>query len=103
MSIANIVLSASQMWKSSGKVQFSGNCKFPEVFIFFFIFYHLIIIFAIDIYTFLESGHQCTAKETLKGQKAGIFLTLWGQMQFFNGNFGKQKRFNSKSGQNKIV
>ena len=67
MSIANIVLSLSKMWKTSGKVQFSGNCKFPEV---FFDFDSLRIIFAMDIYTFLESARQGAAIETIKKTKS---------------------------------
>ena len=43
--------------------------------VFFSTFDPLRIIFAIDIYTFLESGHQGTTNEALKRQKAGFFLT----------------------------
>ena len=67
MSIANIVLSGSKMSKTSGKVQFSGNCKFPEV---FYIFDPLAIIFAMDMYTFLESARQGAADEPIKTPKS---------------------------------
>ena len=95
MSIANIVLSGSKMSKTSGKVQFSRNCKFPEVFWFFD---PLRTIFAMDIYTFLESARQGAAIETIKKTKSRLFFsTLWGRVQFFNGDFGKQKVSKSKS------
>ena len=70
MSIANIVLSGSKMWKTSGKVQFSGNCKFPEVFWFFD---PLRIIFAMDIYIFLESVCQGAAGEPIKTRTSAKF------------------------------
>ena len=55
MSIANIVASGLKMRKTSGKLQFLHNCKFPEV---FGHFRPLRKIFAMDIYTFLESARQ---------------------------------------------
>ena len=74
MYIANIVLSGSKMWKTSGKVQFSGNCKFPEVFRFFD---PLRIIFGMDIYTFLESVCQGAAHEPIKTQKIQLFFSTY--------------------------
>ena len=83
MSIANIILSGSKMWKTSGKVQFYGNCKFPEDFC---IFDPLAIIFAMDIYTLLESVGQGAADEPIKTPKSWTFFpTLWGRVQFFKG------------------
>ena len=48
------------------KVQFRGNCKFPKDFC---IFDPLAIIFAMDIYIFLESVCQGAAGEPMKTAK----------------------------------
>ena len=76
MSIANIILSESKSKKTSGNLQFPENCTFPEV---FHIFDKLKTIFAMDIFTFLESMHQGAANETIKKAKSwNYFFTLWG-------------------------
>ena len=62
MSIANIILSGSKNRKTSGNLQFPENCTFPEV---FHIFDPLKTIFAMDMYTFLESARQGAANETI--------------------------------------
>ena len=53
----------SKWVKTSGKLQFLHNCKFPEV---FGHFRPLRKIFAIDIYIFLESVRQGTAGKPMK-------------------------------------
>ena len=63
MSIANIVASGLKMQKTSGKLQFLRNCKFPKDFC---IFDLIAIIFAMDIYIFLESVCQSGAGEPIK-------------------------------------
>ena len=67
MSIANIFLSGSKNQKTSGNLQFPKNCTFPEV---FHIFDPLKTIFAMDMYTFLESARQGAANETIKKTKS---------------------------------
>ena len=71
MSIANIVTSGLKMRKTSGKLQFWRNCKFPEV---FHIFDPLITTFAMDIYIFLESAWQGAADEPIKRSKSWNFF-----------------------------
>ena len=66
MSIANIFLSGRKLRKTSGKLQFLHNCKFPEV---FGHFRPLRKIFAIDIYIFLESVRQGTTGKPIKTPK----------------------------------
>ena len=67
MSIANIIASGSKMRKTSGNLQFPQNCTFPEV---FQIFDPLRTIFAMDMYTFLESARQAAADEPIKTPKS---------------------------------
>ena len=67
MSIANIIASGSKMRKTSGNLQFPQNCTFPEV---FQIFDPLRTIFAMDMYTFLESARQGAADEPIKTPKS---------------------------------
>ena len=67
MSIANIIASGSKMRKTSGKLQFLRNCKFPKDFC---IFDPLAIIFAMDIYIYLESVCQVAASEPIKTPKS---------------------------------
>ena len=55
------------MRKSSGNLQFPQNSTFLEV---FQIFYPLRTIFAMDMYTFLESVRQGTADEPIKTPKS---------------------------------
>ena len=59
------------MRKTSGNLQFPQNCTFPEV---FQIFDPLRTIFAMDMYTFLESACQGTADGPIKTPKS---LTLF--------------------------
>ena len=74
MSIANIILSGSKNRKTSGNLQFPENCTFPEV---FQIFDPLKTIFAMDMYTFLESARQGAANETIKkDKKLDFFSTM---------------------------
>ena len=72
MSIVNIVLNGSKNQKTSGNLQFLENCTFPEV---FDIFDPLKTIFAMDIYTFLESARQGAAIETIKKTKSRLFFS----------------------------
>ena len=67
MSIANIVASGLKMRKTSGKLQFLRNCKFPKDFC---SFDPLAIIFAMDIYIFLESVCQGATSELIKTPKS---------------------------------
>ena len=67
MFIANIVPSGSKNRKTSGNLQFPKNCTFPEV---FHIFDPLKTIFAMDMYTFLESAHQGAADKPIQTPKS---------------------------------
>ena len=57
--------------KNLRELAISGNCKFPEV---FRIFYQLAIIFAMDMYIFLESARQGAADELIKNPKSWHFF-----------------------------
>ena len=72
MSIANIIASGSKMRKTSRKLQFLRNCKFPKDFC---SFDPLAIIFAMDIYIFLESVCQGAAGEPIKTPKSWNFFS----------------------------
>ena len=52
-------------------MQFPENCTFPEV---FHIFDPLKTIFAMDMYTFLESARQGGAHEPIKTPKSWTFF-----------------------------
>ena len=70
MSIANIVASGLKMRKTSGKLQFLINCKFPKVFC---IFDPLAIIFAMDIYIFFKNTKKL-GKNSDPIRASAIFL-----------------------------
>ena len=64
------ISSSAAPWRADSKniyMSISRNCKFPEV---FRIFDQLAIIFAMDMYIFLESVGQGAADEPIKTTKS---------------------------------
>ena len=91
MSIANIVRSGSKNQKTSGNVQIPQNCTFPEV---FQVFHPLAIIFAMDIYIFLESACQAAADGPIKTPKSWtLFFDPMRASKIFQCKCGTPKHF----------
>ena len=96
------MISGSKNRKTSGNLQFPENCTFPEV---FHIFDPLKTIFAMDMYTFLESARQGAANETIKKTKSWKFFfdSLRGECNFSMAILVSKKCPNQKVAKVKIV